>query len=87
MNQQTLMAVLSAYPAPKASDEFLWQELRQAWLNEGPAHHRIVRERLDDEEFCAQSAMTRNIEKILATTRCSWAASYADGQLPAKRRR
>lgn len=87
MNQQTLMTVLRAYPAPKASDELLWRELTQAWRNEAHARSRKVREISDDEEPCAQSPMTGNLEKILSTTRSNWAASCADGQLPATRRR
>jgi hypothetical protein len=75
MNQQTLMAVLSAYPAPKASDELLWRELTKAWRNEASARSRKVREISDDDEPCAQSPMTRNLEKILSTTRSYWAAS------------
>ncbi len=66
MNQQTLMASLSAYPAPKASDEFLWRQLSQAWLNEKTARH--------DEESCIQSLMSQKIEKMLSVTRYSWAA-------------
>lgn len=87
MNQQTLMAVPRAYPAPKASDELLWQEPGQAWLNDEPAHYRNVQGRADDDELCAPSLMHKNIEKMLSTTRFSWAASYADRQLPTKRRR
>lgn len=87
MNQQTLMAVLSAYPAPKASDELLWRELTKAWRNEAFAHSRKVEETSDDEEVRAPSPMIRNLEKILSATRSCWAASYKDGQLPAARRR
>lgn len=87
MNQQTLMAVLGAYPAPKASDELLWRELTQAWRNEASARSRRVQETPDDEEPRVQSPMSRNLEKILSTTRSCWAASYKDGQLPATRRR
>jgi hypothetical protein len=75
MNQQTLMAVLRAYPAPKASDELLWRELTKAWRNEASARSRKVREISDDDEPRAQSPMTRNLEKILSTTRSYWAAS------------
>ncbi len=75
MNQQTLMAVLRAYPAPKASDELLWRELTQAWRKEASARSRKVLEISDDEEACAQSPMTGNLEKILSTTRAYWAAS------------
>ena len=82
MNQQTLMTALSAYPAPKASDELLWRELTQAWRSEA-----FARSTSDDEGLCTQSPMSRNLEKILSTTRSCWAASYEDGQLPATRRR
>lgn len=75
MNQQTLMAVLSAYPAPKASDELLWRELTKAWRNEASARSRKAREISDDDEPHAQSPMSRNLEKILSTTRSYWAAS------------
>lgn len=85
MNQQTLMAVLGAYPAAKASDE-LWRELAQARRDEAHARGRKAGE-TDDEETCAQSPMSRNLEKILSITRSSWAASYKDGRLPGARRR
>ena len=75
MNQKNLMAVLRAYPAPKASDELLWRELTQAWRNEASARRRKVREISNDEKACAQFPMTRNLEKILSTTRAHWAAS------------
>jgi hypothetical protein len=73
MNQQTLMAALSAYPSPKASDELLWQMLNQAWRNEEPARHRNVREGADDDVSCTQSLMSGKIEKMLLTTRQFWA--------------
>ncbi len=66
MNQQPLMAVLSAYPAPKASDELLWQELKRAWRND-----KAEREISGDD--AAQALMSGRIEKILLTTRLSWA--------------
>ena len=86
MNQQTLMAVLGAYPAPKASDELLCRELTQAWRKGASACSRKVGEESGAEDR-APSAMAGNLEKILATTRSCWAASYKDGQLPAARRR
>lgn len=71
MNQQ-MMAVLSAYPAPKASDEFLWLQLNQAWLSEELAQCHNVPKRLDDDLLGTQSLMPLNIEKILSITRFSW---------------
>ncbi len=73
MNQQTLMAALSAYPSPKASDELLWQMLNQAWRNEAPVCHRNAREGSDDDLSCTQSLMSGKIEKMLSVTRHSWA--------------
>jgi hypothetical protein len=70
MNQQTLMAALCAYPAPKASDELLWQVLNQAWRNAAPVSQ--VRERSEDESS-AQSMMSMKTEKMLLITRRSWA--------------
>ncbi len=72
MNQQTLMAALCAYPAPKASDELLWQLLNQAWRNEKSVSHRNVRGRSDDVP-CARSMMSMKTEKMLMITRRSWA--------------
>lgn len=72
MNQQTLMAALSAYPAPKASDELLWRILTQVWLDAEPEQQTDVEQRPDGEGPCAQSVMAKNLEKILSTTRSSW---------------
>ncbi len=71
MNQQSLMAVLSAYPAPKASDELMWQELRRAW-NEDRDDDQKAQAISDDEAADARSLMSQRIEKILLTTRLSW---------------
>ncbi len=68
MNQQSLMAVLSAYPAPKASDELLWQEMKRAWRNDKAEQCREI---CGDD--AAQALMAGRIEKILLTTRLSWA--------------
>ncbi len=68
MNQQSLMAVLSAYPAPKASDELLWQELKRAWRNDKAEQPREI-----SGDDAAEALMSRRIEKILLTTRLSWA--------------
>lgn len=68
MNQQSLMAVLSAYPAPKVSDELLWQELKRAWRNDKAEQHREI-----SGDDATQALMSGRIEKILLTTRLSWA--------------
>ncbi len=73
MNQQTLMASFSAYPAPKASDVLLWQVLSRTWPNEEPVQHGNIQESLDDDMTRTQSVMTARLEKILLTTRHSWA--------------
>ncbi len=62
MNQQTQMAILSAYPACKASDVLLWQELG-------------LMEDLADGDHKARSLMSDRIAKILLTTRLSWKKS------------
>ena len=62
MNQQILMSSLSAYPASKASDMWLWQEL--CGQIPGEQHGN------DEEE---RSRMAARMQKILLTTRHSWA--------------
>ncbi len=64
MNQQTFTTSLSAYPAAKASDMWLWQELSRTVLNDGSAED-------DASKVC--SLMSARLEKILLTTRGSWA--------------
>ncbi len=71
MNQQSLMAVLSVYPAPKASDELMWQELRRAWREEDGSG-RKAQEISDGDATDVQSRMSQRIEKVLLTTRLSW---------------
>jgi hypothetical protein len=65
------MAVLSVYPAPKASDELMWQELRRAWREED-GNDRKAQEISDDDATDVQSRMSQRIEKVLLTTRLSW---------------
>ncbi len=71
MNQQSLMAVLSSYPAPKASDELMWQELCRAWGKEG-GDDRKAQDVSGIDAMDAQSRMSQRIEKVLLTTRLSW---------------
>ncbi len=71
MNQQPLMAVLSVYPAPKASDELMWQELRRAWGEEN-GDARKGEGASDVDAMDARSRMSQRIEKVLLTTRLSW---------------
>ena len=75
MNQQTLMKALSAYPAPKASDEFLWLHLSQAWQDEEAAPRGNVQELSDDDVSYAVSLMHMNTEKMLSITKFSWVAN------------
>ncbi len=61
MNQQNLISSLSAYPAPKASDMWLWYELGFG----------LDIPRADEDEM--RTLMSARVEKILLTTRHSWA--------------
>jgi hypothetical protein len=70
MNQQSLMAALSVYPAPKASDELMWQELRRAWREEGGDDRKEGASDVDATD--AQCGMAQRIEKVLLITRLSW---------------
>jgi hypothetical protein len=63
MNQQILMSSLSAYPASKASDMWLWQELCG----------QIPGEQHGNDEEEERSRMAARMQKILLTTRHSWA--------------
>lgn len=81
MNQQTLMAVPGAYPAPKASDDEMWRALTRACVDEELVRLRNVPQISADAAACAQSVMAKNLEKILSTTRTCWSV-----QLRAQRR-
>ncbi len=73
MNQQTSMAVLSAYPVPKASDGRPWQELIRARIDAQPAQPRNVQRTSDGDASSEQSLMSRRIQKMLMVTRSAWA--------------
>ncbi len=73
MNQQPPTAVLSAYPAPKASDGRAWQELIRARIDAQLAHPRNVQRTSDGDASSEQSLMSQRIQKMLMITRSAWA--------------
>jgi len=73
MNQQTSMAVLSAYPAPEVSDGRPWQELIRARIDARPAHPRNVKRTSDGDASSEQFLMSQRIQKMLMVTRSAWA--------------